>query len=190
MDRKKAAMFEECYEMINSFSIVGSEKDRRGLHGKSFTYGETPIPAMRRILAEVRPKKSDVFYDLGSGTGKAVFTAALYFPFRKAVGIECLKDCVRLCNEMKRLLELENVEFRHGSMGRIDWSDATVVYAHSTCFSDSLMRTILKKMKGLKRGARVILITKTPQADFLRLDKAIKIRLSWGEATVSFYTKV
>ena len=37
-----------------------------------------------------------MFYDLGCGTGKALFIAALCFPFAKCVGIELLEG---LCEQ-------------------------------------------------------------------------------------------
>ena len=54
---------------------LGREKD------PELTYGEVLFRPFYRMLADVvKPRPGEVFVDLGSGTGRAVFVAALCFP--------------------------------------------------------------------------------------------------------------
>lgn len=45
-------------------------------------------------------------------------------------------------------------------MNVCDWSDATVVFANSTCFDDTLMRRLASAATALKKGTIFITLTK------------------------------
>jgi len=57
----------------------------------SLTYGEIDFESFYEILKLTNPSKGEIMYDIGSGTGKAVIMASLFFPLSKVVGIEILK---------------------------------------------------------------------------------------------------
>jgi len=62
-----------------------------------------------------------------------------------------------------RLARLSEVEFILGDaldMSVCDWSDATVVFANSTCFDDNLMRRLASAATALKKGTIFITLTK------------------------------
>ncbi len=62
------------------------------LTNSSYIYGEIlffPFADILRSIASELPSNA-IFYDLGSGTGKAVLAASLLYPFSKVVGIELL----------------------------------------------------------------------------------------------------
>lgn len=94
-----------------SVGIAAAEADRIGLHGGDadgkrrghLTYGEIEFAPFATSIARIRAvfgglgsgdggARRGVFYDLGSGTGKAVFTAALVHRFERCVGIELLES--------------------------------------------------------------------------------------------------
>ena len=57
-----------------------SKKEREDLHlqeEKSLIYGEVEFKSFYSILRKINPKPGLIFYDLGSGTGKAVYAARL-----------------------------------------------------------------------------------------------------------------
>lgn len=45
-----------------------------------FTYGEVLFHYFIPLLELVKPKKGEIFWDLGCGGGRPVAIAALYFP--------------------------------------------------------------------------------------------------------------
>jgi len=53
-------------------------------------YGEVEYKSFYRVLRKINAPPGGVFYDLGSGTGKAVFAARLTQDFQRCVGIEIL----------------------------------------------------------------------------------------------------
>lgn len=60
-------------------------------------------------------------------------------------------------------MSFAEVEFFLGDaldMNVCDWSDATVVFANSTCFDDALMRRLASAATALKKGTIFITLTK------------------------------
>ena len=59
-----------------------------GVFRDGIQYGEVSAASFARCLEWVTPVAGEVFYDLGSGTGKAVLTAAALHPLAATCGIE------------------------------------------------------------------------------------------------------
>jgi SAM-dependent methyltransferase len=95
--------------------------------GQDVRYEPTPMPVVRALLelAEVGPH--DVVYDLGSGDGRILITAAQEFGAR-GVGIEIDPALVTLAQANARQAGVDDkVEFRRGDMYAADVRSATVV---------------------------------------------------------------
>ena len=96
--------------------------------------------------------RDGVFYDLGSGTGKAVVAMSLIHPFKKCVGIEYLETLYDLSQEVKQIYDStinekfstykqlftmsqpNKIEFIKGDFLKEKWEDTSVILANSTCF--------------------------------------------------------
>ena len=52
---------------------------------QSLIYGEVDFHSFARVLRKINPVPGGVFYDLGSGTAKAVFVARFMHDFRMCV---------------------------------------------------------------------------------------------------------
>ena len=96
---------------IISKSYRGANKLALGNNDTSLTYGEISSPSFMQILLLTVGKKDGlattsstekVFVDLGSGVGRACFTAALStFEFTKVWGIEIVDDMTVHANMLK-----------------------------------------------------------------------------------------
>ena len=149
---------------------LGREKDNE------LTYGEVLFRPFYRLLADVvKPRPGEVFVDLGSGTGRAVFVAALCFPRLAAckgyeVSPPLHSDAVRCHNELTGTMapaELHCADV----LRRTDWAAADIVWIASVCLSDGTLRAIGARLaESLKPGARVIHMTE----HFLRDDDAFE----------------
>ncbi len=103
-------------------------------------------------LARVRP--GDVVYDLGSGDGRVVITAAQKYGV-KAVGFEIDPGLVKLARENLRKEGVEtSVEIRQQDFLTADLSPASVVTLYLSYDGNLAVRPQL--MKQLKPGARVV----------------------------------
>jgi predicted RNA methylase len=117
-------------------------------------YIPTPQILVERMLETARVKVSDVVYDLGSGDGRIVITAAQKYGAR-AVGVELRPDLCRHAEKRIRELGLEDrVTVMHNSFLRVDLSAATVVTMYLLTGSNEKIRPSLEKY--LKPGARVV----------------------------------
>ena len=138
---------------------LGREKDNE------LTYGEVLFRPFYRLLDEVvQPRPGEVFADLGSGTGRAVFVAALCWP-----GLSCCKgyevspplhsDAMRCHGELSGSV-MAPVELHCADvLRRDDWAAADIVWIASVCLSDGTLRAIAARLVALKPGARVVHMT-------------------------------
>jgi len=114
----------------------------------------TPQFLVNRMLEAGRVKPGEMVYDLGSGDGRVVITAAQNFGAR-AVGVELMPDLVRKARE--RILSLglaDRITIVEGSALRVDLSPADVVTMWFLTNSNERLRPNLEKH--LKTGARVV----------------------------------
>ena len=114
----------------------------------------TPQFLVDRMLEAGHVKSGEIVYDLGSGDGRVVITAAQHFGVR-AVGVELMPDLVRKARE--RILSLglsDRVSIVEGSALRVDLRPADVVTMWFLTDSNERLRPNLEKH--LKVGARVV----------------------------------
>ncbi len=97
-------------------------------------------------------RKGDVFYHLGCGQGNAVKIAAKEFGVKKAVGIEADEKLAEKAR--KKVAGIKNAVIERGDMLKADISSATVVMFWPT--EPATVETIIKKLRTLKDGARVV----------------------------------
>ena len=117
-------------------------------------YIPTPQSIVEKMLEAGHVKPGDMVYDLGSGDGRIVITAAQKFGAR-AVGVELRPDLCRIATERIKALGLEDkVSMLQGSALRVDLSPADVVTMYLLTSSNDRLKPNLEKY--LKPGARVV----------------------------------
>ena len=117
-------------------------------------YIPTPQAVVEKMLEAGHIKPGDVVYDLGSGDGRIVITAAKEYG-AKAVGIEIRKELVDKVRERVKEMALEDkVTIVHDSFLHADLSPATVVTMYLLTSSNDRLRPVLEK--ALKPGTRVV----------------------------------
>src|SRR5436853_2205003 len=114
----------------------------------------TPQIVVERMLEAAHIKAGEVVYDLGSGDGRVIITAAQKYGAR-AVGVEIQPDLCRKARERVQSLGLaDRVSVMEGSALRVDFSPADVVTMYFLTSSNDRLRPNLEKY--LKVGARVV----------------------------------
>ena len=73
-----------------------------------------------------------------------------------------------------------------------DWTEASILFANSTCFSQDLMVKLSEKAQGLKKGAIFITFTKKlPElGDNWIIKPGFRRIMSWGIATIFVHRKI
>lgn len=181
-------------------------KKRRGKK-QDLIYGEIEIPSFALLCHQVAPTPEDVFYDLGCGSGKAVLMVALSFNIAKACGVELLSElysyaleqkdkayqCIETTSYYSKRLELNRlnrVEFFHANFLEHDFSQATILFVNATCIQEENWEKLLKKIRCLKIGSRIILTSKTINDPAFQLQTSSQELMSWGMNSVSIYLKI
>lgn len=193
------AVVEQLYAGIEAYRLSHLGRRRRSAKGKALTYGEVLPGPFSALLKEAKPRRGEVFYDLGSGTGKAVLTAAVAFDFARVVGVEVLPELHRVAERVfgrfdeqvrprlpprRRYVE---VRFIQGDFRTVPISDADVVFIHATCFDPDLIRDVIRKLEETKAGTRVVSVTQALDGPRLRFQKTRVYPMDWGLTPVHYY---
>jgi SAM-dependent methyltransferase len=121
---------------------------------KDVPYVTTPQRVVERMLAMADVSAGDVVYDLGSGDGRFVITAAQQFGAR-GVGVEIDPELVREARAQARLAGVaDRVTFRQGNLFDVDLREATVVTLYLE--PDLNLRLRPKLLLQLDPGDRVV----------------------------------
>ena len=144
------------------------------------------VPTDEKVVAEMlkvaKVKKSDVLYDLGSGDGRIVITAAKRFGTR-GTGIELLPSLVQEARENARKSGVSGLtRFVEGDIFEADISDATVVTLYLLPAVNMKLRP---KLLELRPGTRIV--SHNYDMGDWKPEKTIKLNLADGEHTVFYW---
>ena len=144
------------------------------------------VPTHEKIVAEMlkvaKVKKTDVLYDLGSGDGRIVITAAKKFGTR-GTGIELLPQLVREARDNAQKAGVsELAKFVEGDIFEANIADATVVTLYLLPAVNMKLRP---KLLELKPGTRIV--SHNYDLGDWKPEKTIKINLDDGEHTVYYW---
>lgn len=159
------------------------------------TYGEVTFSGFYKMMELAQPRDGEVFYDLGSGTGKAVMTAALLYGFSKLVGVEIIKDLNDTAHTVLSKFHHDypqlkrNIHFQAADFTKIDLNDADIIFINSTCLQYEFTLPFLKKLDALEKGTRVLTSTLSIASDAFHVQTIGSIPFSWGNEEVYLHIK-
>jgi SAM-dependent methyltransferase len=114
----------------------------------------TPQEVVDRMLELAQVRKGDILYDLGSGDGRIVITAARRYGV-KAIGFEI--DAALVKHSQRAIMEagLENLaEIREQDIRNVDLSPASVVTMY--LYPSANLRLRGEILRQMKTGSRVV----------------------------------
>lgn len=207
--------WESCYEgctVQQAKQISCAERSKvKGLGSINLTYGEVKFESLASALScHCDMKSKNIFYDVGSGSGRGVFCAALCHDFKKLVGLEIVpglntaaqrqlehyKTVVlpKLTEEAKtegKNLTPQEIEFKCEDFRKVDWSEADVVWANSTCFGTDLMAHLSRYSEKMDINTYFITLTQKLQSKHWELINGGELMpMSWGSATIYVWKKI
>jgi len=122
--------------------------------GKIVPYVPTPQAVVDRMLELAQVKKGDVVYDLGSGDGRIVVTAAKKYGV-KAIGFEIDPQRIKESHENIKKAGVENlVEIRQQDIRTVDLSQASVLTMYLLPEVNLMIRPNIWKQ--MKPGSRIV----------------------------------
>jgi hypothetical protein len=207
---KKNKIFKKVADQFSASTSTSVSKYSRGNNkSTSLIYGEIQFDTFALVIEKIKlkygglQKPGGVFVDIGSGTGKPVLAAILMHEFDKVIGIEILSglhylslelfrkwDKIKEMEDVSEMTKKTQVDLINGDILNVDWSNADIVYAHSTCFHKNLMNLIGKRANLMKQGSFFITTSqKLPSDEWEILDKET-YNMSWGTAEMFIYQRI
>lgn len=185
------------YAAVDGYEIARAEKKRQrdtGVILDGIQYGEIATAAFAEALGWCAPQAGEKFVDLGSGTGKAVLSAAAAYAFSSATGVEILQPLHEAamaararCNELKT----EDVRFVCADAIKFPWTDHDVVFVSLTCFTDDMVASIAADAKQLAKGSRMLVTSRALECPgALRLLKRGQLPYGKGRMTFLAYERI
>lgn len=114
----------------------------------------TPEPVVKEMLRLANVQSNDLVYDLGSGDGRIVITAAKERGAR-GIGIDINPDLIQEAKDNAQKAGVsDRVEFRQQDLFETDFKDATVVTLYLLPSLNLKLRP--KLLKELKPGTRIV----------------------------------
>lgn len=195
-------IFDNLYATVDGIEISKKDRANLKLENDEFGYGEICFDSFSMMLAVIQPTATDVFYDLGSGTGKAVFCSAMLYELKKSCGIELLPGLYHASiSQLEKFNLLSDVQdcfpkfplpihFIKDNFLEVDFLDATIVFINATCFAAEFWQQLINKLNMLQSGIRVIVVSKQLSLSNYQLLDAKMYWMSWGWSSVYIYKKM
>lgn len=192
---KHARTFEQLYENVHGHLL--SRQARQDKDAIDFVYGEIEFRSFIALMSLAQPDSNTVFYDLGSGTGKAVLACNMVYPVSKCVGVELFPLLhATACAQAQKLAQIpeyaqraQHIEFIQGDFLEIDLSDATLIFINSTTLIGETWNLLCLRLKNLPKLKTVITTSKPLINNGFSLIASTKIEVSWGIIFAYIQTK-
>ena len=152
MSRTPAQEIRALYRQVDGFDIPRSEEKDVAKSGGDPLYGELTPGGAATMIQKLELGPRDVFYDLGSGSGKVVLQVAMTLPVKRCVGYELSETRCRqarsrlLAARKKGLVQAKRCAFYPRDLMSAPMDDATVIYTCSTAFSNRFMRRLMQRL--------------------------------------------
>lgn len=114
---------------------------------------------LRRILPPRKVGPDDVFLDIGSGMGRAVYQAAAHYPFRRIIGVELSEELTRVAkaniDRNRHRLRCSQVELVAADVVDYDVpDDVTVIFFNNPVVGDLFTVAVEKILASVDRRPR------------------------------------
>lgn len=198
------ALFNSLYQNINGSKISWQARDKlTNKETEHLIYGEISYNSMSKIYSvpsiQKYIKNNKNFCDLGSGTGRIIFsTALLYDNFDSYCGIELLKELYETSNLILNNFNNINqnlakkISFINGSFFDVNLNKFDIIFMHYPMkHAEELYLKLEDKMKNeLKKDTLIIsAIRKLKNIDIFPLIDKQTIEADYGNSTIYYHLK-
>lgn len=118
-------------------------------------YVPTPQPVVNRMLQMGQATANDIHYDLGSGDGRIVVTAARDFKVKKGVGVDIDPVRIREANANAKAAGVtDRVTFMQTDLFKFDFTEASILTLYLLPDVNLKLRPII--LDKMKPGTRIV----------------------------------
>jgi len=183
---KHQAVFDKLFSRVNGYTL--SLQARNGRDAIEYTYGEIVFVPFISLLSLAKPDSNTVFYDLGSGIGKAVFACAMVFNVNRSCGVELFSTLHDAASEqLSRFEQLSDyqapakkIHFINDNFLQADFSDATLIFINASAFLGETWFLLNQRLAALNPEVTIITTTKKLSSDFFIVTQTTQVQMSWG----------
>lgn len=186
--------YQQIFKNVDGFAL--SRHARAAGDAIEYTYGEIDFFSFVALLSLTKPTNNTIFYDLGSGIGKAVIACAMVFNVKKSCGIELFDELHQAAVSQQQLLHqlpcynTRSIDFIHGDFLHIDFSDATLVFINATAFFGETWSSIHQHLCKLKPGTLIITTSKKLPANRFTVKTQTTVKMSWGLVSAYIHQRI
>lgn len=194
--KKHLRAYHHLYSKMNGFTL--SREARISNDAVEYVYGEIDFISFIALLSLAKPDCDTVFYDLGSGTGKAVLACAMVFNVRESHGIELLTTLHHAaCQQKQSLSSLPDyvnaakaINFTNSDFLQTNFSHATLIFINATGFFGQTWGKISQRLEQITHDLTVITTSKALKSNAFIIIKTTTVQMSWGLVTAFIQQRV
>lgn len=192
--KQHETVFKQIFKDADGFAL--SKISRKLSDAPEYTYGEILFVPFIALLSQTNINKHTIFYDLGSGVGKAVIACSMVFKIQKSCGIELFTNLHACANSQKTKLyaysqyKSNPINFINANFLEIDFSEASLIFINATAFIGAIWDDLNKKLGKIQKNLTIISISKKINATNFKISKTTYVEMSWGIALAYIYTNL
>jgi len=193
--KKHERTFQDLYQHVNGFTLSTAAREKND--AIEYLYGEIKFIPFIALLSLIQMDENTVFYDLGSGTGKAVIACAMVFKLRRYCGVELFFSLHQAaCQQLKQLKQLpqyqansDQIHFYHDDFLKINLDDANIIFINSSALIGDTWKKLKHRFEHLHQCHTIITTTKPLNIPHYKLIKKIETEMSWGFVQVFIHQR-
>lgn len=194
--KQHTPVFHELFKTVDGFSL--SRLARTHQDAMEYTYGEIEFVAFIALIAMTHPKPTTRFYDLGSGTGKAVLACAMVFDMQYYCGIELFDELhAQALKQQQALQQLpgykkqaKKIHFMNTNFLDTRLHQATLIFINATALFGPTWEQLNQKLVNETADNTVIITTSKPLlSDVFTVTHTTKVGMSWGIVVAYIHLK-
>ncbi len=173
-------LFRSPYKINKQFLLKRGEKE-------VYTYGETPLTTLEKIVDACQIGPKDHVIELGCGRGRVCYWLH-HIKGCTVKGIDYIPEFIEKANLVRKKFHVKGVSFECCDLLEADLEGATVIYLYGTCLEDEYIRKLAEKFKTLPSGAKIVTVS-YPLTDYaadvdFEIMKRFPLEFTWGSADV------
>jgi hypothetical protein len=190
------SIYYQLFSSVDGFEL--SRQSRTAQDAFDYTYGEIDFISFIALIGLTHPDENTVFYDLGSGVGKAVLACSMVFNVRKSCGIELFESLHHAALDRKNALfqhphyadKVNKINFIHANFLDCDLDEASLVFINATAFFGETWHAMNQRLEQLKTGALVITSSKKLSSTAFIVIRVTSVCMSWGTVKAYIHKRV
>lgn len=161
--------------------VYREEREKKGEQDlDNYTYGETPITSMDKMVKAFQIEKHHHILEMGSGRGRLAFFLSQIVGC-KVTGVENVPALYQISQKAYQLFKPKNVDFLLEDFFLTQVNHFDVIYLFGTTLSDEKLDILTKRFEECPKGTKIITISYPLHSSQFEVTSVITARFDFGE---------